>query len=155
MLSSLHFLILFSVFLQFPTRQSFTLLQHCMLCLAFPSNYQILQKHFQGPLSRQGKFLHFSTSTIFWSLSSNPGTFLLFLFFSTPTSAGTAISIIIPFYSFLSINIRPGRLASIRLSYWMLMSHSTLISSFSTAASGECSYHFSLCFNPFSLQISH
>ena len=43
----------------------FALLQYCMLCLAFPSTYQILQKHFQGPLSLQGQFLHFSISTIF------------------------------------------------------------------------------------------
>ena len=61
-----------------------------------------------------------------------------FSFSSTLTSAGTAISIIIPFCSFLSITIRSGHLASIRLSHWMFMSHSTLISSFSTATSGAC-----------------
>ena len=77
-----------------------------------------------------------------------------FSFSSTLTSPGTAISIIIPLCSFLSITIRPGRLASIRLSHWIFMSHSTLISSFSTAPSRACSYHFSLCANPFSLQIS-
>ena len=77
-----------------------------------------------------------------------------FSFSSTLTSAGIAISIIIPFCSFLSITIRSGRLASIRLSHWIFMSHSTLISSFSTAPSGACSYHFSLCSNPFFLQIS-
>ena len=74
-------------------------------------------------------------------------------FSSTLTSAGTAISIIIPVCSFLSIIIRSGRLASIRLSHWIFMSHSTLISSFSTAPSGACLYHFSLCSNLFSLQI--
>ena len=72
---------------------------------------------------------------------------------SSLTSAGTAISIIIPFCSFLSITIRSGHLASIILSHWIFMSHSTLISSFSTAPSGACSYHFSLCPNPFFLQI--
>ena len=77
-----------------------------------------------------------------------------FSFSSTLTSAGTAISIIIPFYSFLSITIRPGRLASIRLSHWIFMSRSALISLFSTAPSGACSYHFSLCCNLFFLQIS-
>ena len=51
-----------------------------------------------------------------------------FSFSSTFTSAGTAISIIIPFCSFLSITIRSGRLASIRLSHWIFMSRSTLIS---------------------------
>ena len=55
----------FSVFLHFPTSQSFALLQHCMLCLASPSTYPILQKHFQGLLSLQEQFLHFSISTIF------------------------------------------------------------------------------------------
>ena len=53
-----------------------------------------------------------------------------FSFSSTLTSAGTAISIIIPFCSFLSITIRSGRLASVRLSHWIFMSHSNLISSF-------------------------
>ena len=77
-----------------------------------------------------------------------------FSFSSTLTSAGTAISIIIPFCSFLSITIRSGRLASIRLSHWTFMSHSTLTSSFSTAPSGACSYHFLMCYNPFFLQIS-
>ena len=77
-----------------------------------------------------------------------------FSFPSTLTSAGTAISIIIPFYYFLSITIRPGRLASIRLSHWIFMSRSALISLFSTAPSGACSYHFSLCSNLFFLQIS-
>ena len=77
-----------------------------------------------------------------------------FSFSSTLTSAGIAISIIIPFCSFLSITIRSGRLASIRLSHWIFMSHSTLISSFSTATFRACSYHFSLCSNLFFLQIS-
>ena len=75
--------------------------------------------------------------------------FFNFYFSSTLTSAGTATSIIIPFCSFFSITIRSGRLASIRLSHWIFMSHSTLISSFSPAPSGACSYHFSLCHNPF------
>ena len=75
-------------------------------------------------------------------------------FSSTLTSAGTAISVIIPFCSFLSITIRSGCLASIRLSHWIFMSHSTLISSFSTALSATCSCHFSLCSNLFFLQIS-
>ena len=77
-----------------------------------------------------------------------------FSFSSTITSGGTAISIIIPFCSFLSITTGSGRLGSIRLSHWIFVSHSTLISSFSTAPSGACSYHFSLCCNPFFLQIS-
>ena len=120
------------------------------------STYQILQKHFEEPLSLQEQFLYFSISTIFWSL------FLKFWYFfncsfsfpSTPISADTAISIIIPFCFFLSITIRSGRLASIRLSHWIFMSHSTLFSSFSTVPSGAYSYHFSLCSNLFFLQIS-
>ena len=44
------------------------------------STCQIRQKHFQRALSLHGQFLHFSFSTIFWSLFSNPGTFPLFLF---------------------------------------------------------------------------
>ena len=77
-----------------------------------------------------------------------------FSFSSTLISAGTAISIINPFCSFLTITIRSGRLASIRLSHWTFMFHSTLICSLSTAPSGACSYHFSLCSNSFFLQIS-
>ena len=86
---------------------------------------------------------------------SNPGTFPLFSFSSTLASAGTEISIIISFCSFLSITIWSGCLASIRLSHWIFMPHSTLISSFSTTPSGACSHHFSLCSNSFFLQISH
>ena len=96
-------------------------------------------------------FLNFHNLLIFlfksWYFST-------FSFPSTLTSAGTAIPIIIPFCSFLSITIRSGRLASIRFSHWIFMSHSTLISSFSTAPSGACSHHFSLCSNLFFLQIS-
>ena len=98
-------------------------------------------------------FLNFRNLLISPSKSWYFSTFS-FSFSSTLTSAGTAISIIIPFCSFLSITIRSGRLASIRLSHWIFMSHSTLISSFSTAPSRACSYHFSLCSNPFLLQIS-
>ena len=70
---------------------------------------------------------------------------------STLTTTGTAILITIPFCSFLSITIRSGRLASIRLSHWIFMSYSTLISSFSTTLSAACSYHFLLCSNLFFL----
>ena len=103
-LSSLHF----QYFSQYSgSSQKGTLLHYsntACVCRAFPSTYQILQKHFQGALSLQGQFLHFSIFTIFWSLFSNPSTFPLFLFFSsTLTLAGAAISIIIPFCSFLSI----------------------------------------------------
>ena len=78
-----------------------------------------------------------------------------FSFFSSLISASTAISIIVSFCSFLSLTIRSGRLACIRVSQWIFMSHSTMISSFSTVPSETCSYHFSLCSNSFSLQISH
>ena len=66
-------------------------------------------------------------------------------YFSTFSFSSTFTSTIIRFCSFLSITIRSGHLASIRLSHWIFMSHSTLISSYSTAPSGVCSYHFSLC----------
>ena len=91
------------MFLQIPTRHSFAVHQHCMLCLSFPSTYQILQKHL---------FLHFSIFTIFRSLFSNSATFSLFFSFSissTLASTGTAISITIPFCSFLSITINSVR----------------------------------------------
>ena len=79
---------------------------------------------------------------------------LSFCVSSILTSAGTVISIIIPYCSFLSITITSSRLASIRLLNWIFMSHSTLISSFSTAPSGAWSCHFSLCSDLFFLQIS-
>ena len=56
--------------------------------------------------------------------------------------------------SFLPITITSVRVASIRLSHWIFMPHSTLISSFSAAPSGACSYHFSLCSNLLFLQVS-
>ena len=92
-------------------------------------------------------YLNFHNLLISFFISWYCSTFSFF--FSTLTSAGTVISIIIPFCSFLSITIRSGRLASIRLSHWIFMSHSTLISSFSTALWRAFSYHFSLCSNPF------
>ena len=98
-------------------------------------------------------FLNFHNLLISYFKSWYFSTFS-FSFSLTLTSAGTAISIIIPFCSFLSITIRSGRLASIRLSHWIFLSHNTLISLFSTAPSGACSYHFSLSSNPFFLQIS-
>ena len=126
-----------------------------MLWLTFPSTYQILQKHFRGPVSLQGQFLHFSISLIFWSLFSNPSTFPLFLFLFPLLlhDTLTAISIIFLFCFFILITIGSGRVASIRLPHQMFMSHSTLISSFCTVPLGAYSYHFSQCSNPFFLQI--
>ena len=77
-----------------------------------------------------------------------------FSFSPTLTSAGTTISMIILFYSFLSVTTRFGLLASITLSHWTLISHSTFTSSFSTAPSETCSNYFSVCSNPFFLQTS-
>ena len=54
-------------------------------------------------------------------------------------------------YLWLSIAIMSCLLASITLSHWTLISFT---SSFSTNPSGTCSYHFSICSNPFFLQIS-
>ena len=102
-----------------------------------------------GTVSR---FLNFHNLLISFLKSWYFSTF--FSFSSTLISAGTAVSIIISFCSFLPITIRSGCLASIRLSHWIFMSHSTLISSFSTATFRACSYHFSLCSNLFFLQIS-
>ena len=106
---------LFSKSSQFPTMQSFALLQHCLLSAAFQSTHQILFWHFHGLLSLKARLLPFSVPTIFQSLSLSPGTFLLspFLFPSALTSAGTAVSMIIPFRFFFSIKIMSGLLASI------------------------------------------
>ena len=98
-------------------------------------------------------FLSFHHLLIFFYKSWYFSTFSV-SFCSTLTSAGTAISVIITFCSFLSITIRSGCLASIRLSHWIFIYHNTLICSFCTAPSGAWSYHFSLCSNPFFLQIS-
>ena len=85
-----------------------------MLCLAFPSTYQILQKHFQEPISLEGQFLHFSVSTIFCSLFFKSWYFSIIYFSSssTLTSAGRAKSIIIFVCSFLSITIRSGQIVT-------------------------------------------
>ena len=52
-----------------------------------------------------------------WYISAFP-----FSFSSAVALAGTTISIIVPFCSFLSITIRSGRLVSIRLSHWIFIS---------------------------------
>ena len=131
------FQILFSVFLQFPTRHSFALTLHVMP--NFPINLSNAAETLPRVLITTGTisaFLNFHNLLISFSKSWYFSTF--FFFSSTLTSAGTAISVIIPFCSFLSITIRSGCLASIRLSHWIFMSHSTLISSFSTAPSEAC-----------------
>ena len=132
--------------------QSFASLQHCLLSLAFQSTNQIILWHLQGLLSLQERLLPFWVSTIFQSLSFKSWHFFIFsLSFSlTLTSAGTAISMINPFRSFLSIKILSGLLAPITLSHWTSIFHNTFTSSFSTAPSGTCSYHFFVCSNPLS-----
>ena len=91
-----------------------------MSSLAFQSIYQILLWHFQGLLSPQVRVLPFRFFTIFQILFSSPGSFPLssFLFSTTLTSAATAISMIIPFCSFLSIAVMSGLLSSITLSHY-------------------------------------
>ena len=81
----------------------------------------------------------------FWV--SKPWYFSIFSlsFPATLTSTGTAILMIIPFRSFLSIKIMSGFLTSVMLPHWTMISHNTFTSSFSTALSGTCSYHFSVC----------
>ena len=131
--------------------QSFASLQHCLLSAAFQSTHQILLSHFQILLSLQARLLPSLVSTIFHSLSLFRSWYFSSFsvsFSPTLTSAGTAISMIIPFPYFLSIKIMSGLVSSITLSYWTLISHNTLTSSFSTAPSEMCSYHFSVCYNP-------
>ena len=54
-------------------------------------------------------------------------------------------------FAFVSTKVKSGLLASMTLSYWIFLSQINLISSPSTATSGQCSYHFSflsrLCFS--------
>ena len=63
-----------------------------------------------------------------------------FSFSPTLTFAGTAVSMIILFRSFLSIKIMSGLLASITLSHWLLICHDIFTSSFSTALSRTCTH---------------
>ena len=62
----------------------FSLLQHCMLCLAFPSTYQILQKHSKGPYHYRDNFYisQFSQSSyLFYNLPIFFQILVLFYFF--------------------------------------------------------------------------
>ena len=61
-------------------------------------------------------------------------------------SPGIAISIMAQLLSFLFTTTISGFLALISLSHWIITSHKTFTSSFSTTPSGACSYHFSLLF---------
>ena len=65
-------------------------------------------------------------------------------FFPTPTSAVSAILMILPFCYFFSIKIKSGLLASITLSRLMLTSHSSFTSSFFSAPFGYVLTNF-LC----------
>ena len=107
--------------------------------LAFQSTHQIFLWHFQRILSIETWFLPFWVSKSWYfsmfSLSFPP----------TLTSTGKAILMIIPFRSFLSIKIMSGFLSSVMLPQWTIIFHNTFTSSFSTAPSGTCSYHFSVC----------
>ena len=77
-----------------------------------------------------------------------------FSLYPTLTLVDTAVSMIIPFRSFLLIKIMSGLLASITLSHWLLISDNFFTSSVATALSRTCSYHFSVRSNAFLLQKS-
>ena len=67
-----------------------------------------------------------------------------FSFSLTHISPGIAISIIAQLLSFLFTTTIFGFLVLISLSHWIMTSYKIFTSSFSTASSGACSYHFSL-----------
>ena len=117
-----------------------------------------MKKLQQEILLKQKKYFGKNDSLLLLLLLSPSSLLLLFhfffFFFLYSYISWYSNIVIIPFCSFLSITIRSGCLASIRLSHWIFMSHSTLISLFSTAPSGACPYHFLLCSNLFFLQIS-
>ena len=101
---------------------------------------------------------HITTGTISTILSfHNPPIFLFkSWYFSTfslsfsPTlaSADTTISIILPFWSFLSITNMPGLFLCL---CHVVTLNLALTSSFSTAPSGTCSYQFYVCSKSFFL----
>ena len=93
----------------------------------------------------------FSDQSLFWSLFKF-WYFSIFLisFSRILKSPGTATSMMMHDFVFLSIKIKLGVLASITLSHWIFISQINLTSSCSTAPSGQCLYHVSflsrLCF---------
>ena len=95
---------------------------------------------------------NFSLYNIPMSLFQSSYFSTFFFFYPTLTLAGTTVSMIILFRSFLSIKIMSGLLASITLPNWLLISDNIFTSSFSTALSRTCSYHNSVRSNPFFLQ---
>ena len=127
--------------------ESFTSLQRCLLSLAFHPSIKFCDTS-KGSYHYRNDLYHFE-----FPQSSNLSLEVLVLFhflpFFDPYSYvswySTGIPMIILFHSSLSIKIMSGLLASITLSHWTLISHNTFTSSFSTAPSGTCSYHFSVC----------
>ena len=119
--------------MQLPTRHSFVLLQ----VLLSHSPIKFCRKTSKGPYHNRGNLYisQFPQSSDLFSQILGLS-HLFFSFSSTLTSAGTAISIIIPFCSFFSITIRLGRLDF----------HTEYLCP-------TCSYYFSLCSNLSSLQI--
>ena len=111
---------------------------------SFPIHLSNSEKTIPGAPITTGtisKFLNVHNLRISFFKSLYLSTFS-FSFFSTLTSAGTAIPAIIPFCSFLPITIRSDHLAFSRLSHWIFMSNSTFVSQFSTAPSRACSPQF-------------
>ena len=66
-----------------------------------------------------------------------------FSFSLTLMSPGVGISIMAQLLSFLFTATTSGFLALISLSHWLITSHKIFTSSFLTAPSGACSYHYS------------
>ena len=138
---------LFSISLHFPTMHPFALRQHFLSSVAFQSIHEILLWHFQGLLSLQGRFLPFLVSII--SLFKSWCFFTFSLSFSpTFTSAGTGISMIIPFFCKLKLCLVFLALSRCYNERWYPATFS------STALPGTCLYHFSVCYEPFFLQRS-
>ena len=83
--------------------------------------------------------------------------FILFSFFLqyiTTVSPRTAMSTMIVSFAFFFWITMSGLLWWISRSIWMVKSHNSLTSSFSSTLLGECSYHLSLHLTPYSLHTS-
>ena len=137
--------------------QSFALLQHCALSVAFQSTHQILLWHFQRFLLLQARLLPFLVPTIFQSLSLslNPVTFPL-----SPFLFPLLLHQLVQQYRWLSPSAPSWQLKLCLVFLPLSRCHTeswyptTFTSSFFTAPSGMCSYQFSVCSNPFFLQRS-
>ena len=140
--------------LEFPNNAVLCITPTWYIIPSFSIHISVFLWHLQGLLSLWAQLLPFWFLIIFQSFSSGPDTFPLSCFFSYSYISWYSNIDNNPLSLFFVTYKMSGFLVSITLPHWTLIFHNTFNISISTAPSGMCSYHFSMCSNSFFWQRS-